>query len=108
MSKGDFTANPSAEMHLTAPKDGVVNEPLWQDLLLYVGNSHTATVSILGNAASDYRGVVYAPASNINISGVGQLHLQLVGWNIKVGGTNDIDLSVDFWPGLPNMEPGRN
>jgi hypothetical protein len=107
MSDGDFTIFGNAEMHLAAAPEGVRSDPIWKDLLLYVANYHDATVSLVGSIGSSYHGVIYAPASDIDVTGAGLLQVQLIGWNVEVGGTNDIEVGVDFWPGLPRMKAGR-
>ena len=101
MSSGDFMVNPYAEVRLAAPAEGVLADQMWRDLLLYVANDRAATVTLAGNQFSKYHGLVYAPASDISVSTHAEYHLQVIGWNVELGGTEDIDMSVDFWPGMP-------
>ena len=104
MTGGNFTMSGGAEVHLAAPAEGILSDPLWRDLLLYVANDHSATINLAGNTLSNYHGVVYAPASDIYVSYAGSYHTQIIGWNMQIGSTSDIILSVDFWPGMPSPD----
>lgn len=98
MTGGDFFMHGGSEVHLSAPEEGIVTDPIWRDLLLYVANNHVASISIIGTQLSTYHGVIYAPASNIEVTDNAEYYIQLIGWNVEVGGTSDISLVVDFWP----------
>jgi hypothetical protein len=104
MTGGNFTVSGGAEVHLAAPAEGILFDPLWRDLLLYVANDYAATINLAGNTLSNYHGVVYAPASDISVSYAGSYHTQLIGWNVQIGSTSDIILSVDFWPEMPSPD----
>ena len=104
MIYGGFLANENSEVHLIAPADGVIPDPLWLDLLLLVPSFNHETIIMGGNSLSNYHGIVFAPASTINISSDADYQSQLIGWNVEIGGVADVTLSVDFWPGMPSPD----
>ena len=101
MKGGDFIINGSPEVHLIAPSEGILPDPVWRDLLLYVAHNNPATITLGGNEQSNYRGIVYAPVGEIEVLSNPEYHTQFIGWNVRIGGTGDIYISVDFWPGMP-------
>jgi hypothetical protein len=104
ISVGEFYANENSEVHLTAPPEGVIPDPLWLDLLLLVPSFNHRPVIMGGNSLSNYHGVVFSPGSTINISSDADYHTQLIGWNVEIGGVADVTLSVDFWPEMPSPD----
>jgi hypothetical protein len=101
MTNGNFMPNNNAIVHIKAPPGGILPDPIWTDLLIYVANYHTAEISLSGNPLSFYRGVIFAPASNINIeNGYNDksYFTQLIGWNVSIGGTSGIFIDPNFWP----------
>ncbi|MEN8173623.1 MAG: hypothetical protein ABFS03_12190, partial [Chloroflexota bacterium] len=59
----------------------------------------SSTVSITGSSEQYYKGLIYAPESDVNITGSGDVgltaHTQIVGWNVKIDGTADLDIRYD-------------
>jgi hypothetical protein len=69
-------------------------------ILVYMDPSvHAGVVSILGNAASTYQGVIYVPNGSIEAGGTaGQdspIHAQLVGREVKIHGNAEVRVNFD-------------
>jgi hypothetical protein len=89
---GKFTINGGATVNLSAPQGSSVS-PALPGVLVYLPQSNSNPVLIDGNSESWYQGTVYAPASEINVLGAGQVHggwAQFIGWDVQVGGTADV------------------
>jgi hypothetical protein len=90
---GKLTINGGATVQLTAPPQG--DAPALPGVLFYVPDSNSNPVLIAGNSDSYFSGVVYAPASEIEVLGTGYVfgyQAQFVGWDVRVGGTADVVL----------------
>ncbi len=89
---GKFTINGGATVNLSAPQGGSIS-PALPGVLVYLPLSNSNPVLIDGNSESWYQGTIFAPASEINILGTGQVHggwTQFIGWDVQVGGTADV------------------
>lgn len=89
---GKLTINGGAMVNLSAPEGDSVS-PALPGVLIYLPDSNSNPVQIDGNSESWYSGTIYAPKSEINVLGTGQVHggwAQFIGWDVEVGGTADV------------------
>ncbi len=90
---GKLTVNGGATVQMTAPSQGA--SPALPGVLFYVPDTNNNPVFIAGNSNSFFSGVVYAPASEIEVLGTGYVYgyqAQFIGWDVRVGGTADVIL----------------
>lgn len=99
---GKLTINGGATVQLSAPyAPGVNVSPALSNILFYVpstvdkkGNVSGQPVKINGNADSYFSGVLYAPGSAVDFLGTsyteGAQTAQIIGWDVRVGGTADL------------------
>jgi hypothetical protein len=112
MLDGGITINGGATVQLTSPFEAGDTSvaPALNNVLFYVAgeNGSGQRVEINGNSDSYFEGVVYAPGSDINVLGTGQVNApyrsQFIGWNVEIGGTADVFIN---WKGsdLPACVP---
>jgi Flp pilus assembly protein TadG len=100
MTGGDFSIAGNVEVNLAAPF-GLPEDvsPAIPGMLIYQADGHTGDISMQGNTVSSYLGTVFAPTGSIYAGGTSStmptLNTQLVGWNVKVHGTTEIDINFD-------------
>jgi hypothetical protein len=97
LQNGSFDLMGGAEVNLTAPVGTMAAvAPAIPGIVIFVDESNTNTVKIVGNSSSQYTGTVYAPSSTIQIGGTSSaletVHTQLIGDNIFVHGTTDVTI----------------
>jgi hypothetical protein len=113
MLDGSITINGGATVQLTSPfvsGEYSTIAPALNNVLFYVPgeNGNGQKVQINGNSDSYFEGVVYAPGSEIEVLGTGQVNApyrsQFIGWDVRVGGTADVFIN---WKGydLPTCQP---
>ena len=102
---GKLTINGGATVQLSAPyAPGVDVSPALSNILFYVpategkkGEVEGAVVKINGGADSYFSGIVYAPGSEVEFLGSslteGAHTTQIIGWDVRVGGTADLILA---------------
>ncbi len=93
MQDGKFTINGGATVQWSAP--GADASPAVPSVFLYVPQSNPSPVKINGNSDSYFSGILYAPASEVEVLGTGYVfgyQAQFVGWDVRVGGTADVIL----------------
>ncbi len=105
---GDLKINGNATVNLTAPFTSEDPSPALNNILFYVNGSEGNTnVTINGTSDSYFEGTVYAPGSELEILGTGNVvawRSQFIGWDVRVGGT--ADLLIDYiGSDLPTCEP---
>lgn len=95
---GKVTINGGAMMQLKAPERSPDPSPAVPGLLIYAPPTNHNTIQINGNSESFFTGTVLAAGANIDMSGNGDLdayQVQLIGWNVEVGGTADAYVTFD-------------
>lgn len=121
MESGSWKTNGGAKVYLTAPFTTEDVSPAVNGVLFWApgektvdGNKEVCNiggacqpVTFNGNSQSYYQGVVYAPGSEIEVLGTGDVYAhrsQFIGWDVRVGGT--AILKIDFrGNNLPVCEP---
>jgi hypothetical protein len=95
MLDGELKINGNVEVDLRAPSSYPDPAPAMAGVLIYVPKTNTNPVTLNGTSDSYFEGTVYAPSSTIIFEGTGgsdNYHTQFIGWNVKAGGTSDIDV----------------
>lgn len=102
IEQGNYSSNGNAYINLSAcdfPDTPPCQNSAMSKVLFYLPDSNTGTVSLLGNADSDYTGLVYAPGAVVEIGGsgslMGQIHVQVLSDTVFIHGTADIDIVFD-------------
>jgi Putative Flp pilus-assembly TadE/G-like len=90
-SAGSGTINLSSCMSVEDCETYAMNK-----VLMYAAHGD---VGLRGNGDSDYTGLVYAPDGLIELGGtgsaLGEVHVQLVGWDIMIHGDADLNIVYD-------------
>jgi hypothetical protein len=85
-----------ANVHLTAPSNDSYS-PAIPHVLIYAANG--ANITINGDSNDFFGGLIYAPdePSQILMNGSAENVFvgQIVGWNVKINGTNDMNITYD-------------
>jgi hypothetical protein len=96
---GKLTINGGATVQLSAPyAPGVNVSPALSNILFYFPgtNGDGENVKINGNSDSYFTGVIYAPGSEVEFLGTSHTEgvdtTQIIGWDVRVGGTADLIL----------------
>ncbi|HOU11968.1 MAG TPA: hypothetical protein PKZ84_02545 [Anaerolineae bacterium] len=92
---GKLTINGGATVQLSAPEAGA--SPALPGVLIYVPQTNSNPLKITGNSDSTFTGVIYAPASEIEVLGTGFVlgyNAQFIGWDVRVGGTADVIIGL--------------
>jgi hypothetical protein len=66
--------------------------------LIYVPPTNNATVNITGGSGSEFTGTIFAPASDVSLSGnAGGLALnsQIIGYTVKLAGDGKLNIHYD-------------
>lgn len=90
---GKLHINGGATVMLSAPD--LDSSPALPGVLIYSPESNGSPVTLNGNSDSYISGVVYAPASEVEVLGTGYAYgyqAQIIGWDVRVGGTADLIL----------------
>jgi Flp pilus assembly protein TadG len=93
MDDGDITWNGNGAIKLSAPTEGP-----FKGLLIFVPPSNQATITINGTNDQELTGTILAPSSDINLlgtAGTNGFNCQIVGYNVKYGGTFDGNIHYD-------------
>lgn len=95
MVNGELKINGNVRVDLRAPGSYPDPAPAVPGMLIYVPKTNSNPVTMNGTSDSYFEGTVYAPASTITFEGTGgsdAYHTQFIGWNVKAGGTSDINV----------------
>ncbi len=103
MQDGPFDPGGNTIVTLAAEADaGDLVDPShsdWKGMLLFVDLSNTHDIKITGGSSSIYTGTIYAPHTDIELSGsgttLGLLSTQIIGNTVKVTGSADINISYN-------------
>jgi len=102
ITTGDFIIT-GGEIVLSSPParncDDSICPPALPGVLIYLSRDNTGEIALLGNAHSDYLGLVYAPDGTIELGGTAgetsQVHAQLVADTVKLHGNAELILNYD-------------
>ena len=68
-------------------------------VIFYTNPDQEINIDITGNVSSTYLGMIYGPASNIKVTGTGDvgptMNTQIIGYNVILLGTAKIDINFD-------------
>jgi hypothetical protein len=95
-----LTINAGANVDLEAPTDDSA-APAIRGVLIYAADG--ANITINGDSSDYFSGLIYAPdkPSQILMNGNAEnvFFGQVIGWNVKINGTNDMNLTYDACKG---------
>lgn len=80
-------------MNLSAPTSGSL-----AGMLIYAPMSNTSTMKFNGTSSSSLTGTIFMPAAALEYNGTGNLnpsHVQIIGYTINLGGSNDTNVLYD-------------
>ncbi len=92
MVDGGISINGSATVNIHAPGTYTDPKPAIPGMLIFMAPGNDNEVQINGDADSQFTGTIYAPESNIDVTGNGTptgYEAQFIGWNVEIGGTSD-------------------
>ena len=94
MEDGDVTINGNEEVRIHAPS--VAYNGSIPGILFYVPFSNHATLKFNGTSNVEMTGTVFAPGSNIQLTGTNDVvsfkSSQFIGWDVEVGGTQQTEI----------------
>ncbi len=93
---GRLMINGGATVQLSAPSTGA--SPALPGILIYFPQTNSNPLMITGNSDSYFTGVIYAPASEIEVLGTSLVlgyNAQFIGWDVRVGGTSDVIIGLN-------------
>jgi hypothetical protein len=100
ITTGDFSIN-GGEIDIVAPpaRDCSHCPPALPGVLIYLAPGNTGDIVLLGNAVSEYLGLVYAPDGTIEVGGTAgessQVHAQLIGDTVKIHGNAEVIVNFE-------------
>lgn len=101
MLNGNLVYNGNATVNISAPDDDSTSDylPAIKGLLIYGSPGHSITLN--GTSSDTFTGLIYAPGSDINLSGNADtiFNGQVIGWNVKITGTNNMGVNYDACKG---------
>lgn len=100
MKNGHLTYNGNASVTLSAPTASPNPAPAIPGVLFYIPNGTALTLD--GTSDDNFTGMIYAPKSDIQLTGNADnvFNGQVIGWNVKVGGTNNMVVNYDDCSGF--------
>jgi hypothetical protein len=92
---GHLTINGNVNVNLTAPSASPDPSPAIPGILFYIPNGGAVTID--GTSGDNFTGMIYAPKSDVQLTGNADniFNGQVIGWNVKVGGTNNMKVNYD-------------
>lgn len=82
---------------LAAPAENPDPSPAIPGVLFYLAHGNSGTVSLEGNADSQYLGLIFVPDGDIKITGTSgtypTFNTQLIGYNVEVSGNAELDIN---------------
>ena len=101
---GSLTINGSEEVRINAAPANSDPYPALPGILFYVPSTNHATVKLNGTSSVEITGVVFAPGSNIMLTGTNGVtafsSTQFIGWDVEVGGTQETNIVYDGCDGF--------
>lgn len=91
---GGYNVKGNVQVNLSAPTSDT--PPAIRGMLMYMAG--TGSITVYGTSDSSYTGTIYAPNGSIDSggnSGLSSISGQLIGLQVTVGGTSDINLTFD-------------
>jgi len=114
LKSGSFKTGGNGAVELSAPEKTPPPDPAIPGVLIYLKNDNPGTVTLIGTSASSFTGTILAISGNIVLNGTEGLnptyHTQLIGYNVEVGGTAEVDIVYDKGDNggfEPNLEMAR-
>jgi len=109
---GDLTINGNEVVNLNAaPGGSTTADPAIPGILFYIPKENQAAVTLNGTSNVTITGVLYAPGSDIKLTGTDDVtafsSTQFIGWNVEVGGTNQTNIVYNGCDGFlkpPSVE----
>jgi Flp pilus assembly protein TadG len=94
MLNGNLVYNGNASVNLSAPTNPNAS-PEIPGVLIY--NLSGDSITLNGTSADTFTGLIYAPKSDISLSGNADtiFNGQIIGWNVKITGTNNMGVNYD-------------
>jgi hypothetical protein len=94
MLSGNLVYNGNASVNLSAPTNPNAS-PEIPGVLIY--NLSGDSITLNGTSADTFTGLIYAPKSDISLSGNADtiFNGQIIGWNVKITGTNNMGVNYD-------------
>jgi hypothetical protein len=96
---GTFTINGGAVIQFYAPAQNPDPIPAIPGLLIYAPPGYTGPIKLTGGAGTVFQGTILAPTADITVEGdhgsCGQLSSQIIGYNVKIGGTTAVQVNYD-------------
>jgi len=93
MADGDLRMMADASQYFTAPRPGVGDDSGLVDLLVYMDPMNSGSVYINGNETAVYEGTFYVPTGEIALSIFSTVNAQLIGWNVEVILSGDVQIN---------------
>ncbi len=93
MQSGSIDWSGNTELNLSAPTSGDL-----AGMLIYSPMSNTNTMKFNGTADTDLTGTIFMPAAPLEYNGTGNVnpsHVQIIGYTINLGGSNDTNVIYD-------------
>jgi hypothetical protein len=103
MSNGGDVEITGGNIRLTAPPSDAEN-PLIPGILFFVHPEYESVIKIVGNAQSSYTGTIYAPKSDVRLSGTEDIpgsgwpvdfNTQIIGLNVHIAGDAIVDIEFN-------------
>ncbi|MGE5643768.1 MAG: hypothetical protein ACM3Y8_12230, partial [Byssovorax cruenta] len=96
---GDITFNGASTIKIHAIDSTMDNFPKeFVNYLIYVPPTNNATVNITGGSGSEFTGTIFAPASDVSLSGNADglaLNSQIIGYTVKLAGDGKLNIHYD-------------
>ena len=106
VKNGKVSSTGSGYFQLTAQTSGV-----WAGMLIYMDRLNADEVVLTGSSQLSMVGTIYAPASNVELTGSGEttaIHSQIISDTVSLTGSSQINLvyipSENYNPGSPVIE----
>jgi hypothetical protein len=97
--QGDLTFNGSSRVDLHAVDSTLDKFPKeFVNYLIYIPPTNNATVNITGGSGSEFTGTIFAPASDITLSGNSTglgLNSQIIGYTVKIAGDGKLNINYN-------------
>jgi hypothetical protein len=88
IENGEFFVNSSAQVSLSAPRNGPA-----KGLLIYMPIQNKGRIALNGNSESSFGGTIFAPGGDVRLNGLDSrsgFHSQIIGYTIEVDGQDNI------------------
>ncbi|HZW03169.1 MAG TPA: pilus assembly protein TadG-related protein [Anaerolineaceae bacterium] len=98
MKSGEVNIMGGAVVKLYAPLSEEA-DPEIKGMLFYMPESNSSRIDITGTSASEFRGTILAPTSDVTLNGTNhtsaEFAVQVIGWNVTIGGNDEVNIIYD-------------